>query len=89
MNRRTSNFIYILTHHTTVGILAGLALLFALSLGGCTQRGGKTGVGDIYIWTPVGELLPQTSGPRPDLSTVPGPDNTVHVTDHVIRPKGL
>ena len=84
-----NRLIALLTHHTTVGILTGLALILALSLGGCTQRGGKTGVGGIYIWTPIGEHLPQTAGPKPDLSTVPGPDNTVHVTDRVIRPKGL
>lgn len=65
MNKRTSNFIYLITHHTTVGIVVGLALLFVLLTGGCTAK------------TP------------PDLSTVPGPDNTVHITDHVIRPKGL
>lgn len=65
MNRRTSGIVYILTHHTTVGILAGLALLFVLTLGGCTAK------------TP------------PDLSTVPGPDNTVYVSPTIIRPKGL
>ena len=32
MNKRTSGFIYILTHHTTVGIIVGLVLLYALSL---------------------------------------------------------
>lgn len=33
MNRRTSGIIYILTHHTTVGIIVGLALLYILSSG--------------------------------------------------------
>ncbi len=32
MNKRTSTFIYILTHHTTVGILTGLALLWVLTI---------------------------------------------------------
>lgn len=31
MNRKASNIVYILTHHTTVGIIVGLALLFVLS----------------------------------------------------------
>jgi predicted small secreted protein len=40
MNRRTSNLVYVLTHSTTVGIIAGLALLFVLSLGGCNTVKG-------------------------------------------------
>lgn len=40
MNRRTNNIIYVLTHSTTVGIIAGLALLFVLSLGGCNTVKG-------------------------------------------------
>jgi hypothetical protein len=31
MNRRTSSIVYVLTHHTTVGIIVGLVLLFVLS----------------------------------------------------------
>ena len=40
MNRKTNNIIVVLTHHTTVGIIAGLALLFVLSLGGCNTVKG-------------------------------------------------
>ena len=40
MNRRTNNLVYVLTHSTTVGIIAGLALLFVLSLGGCNTVKG-------------------------------------------------
>ena len=89
MNNANNRILAFLTHHTTVGIIAGLALILALSLGGCTQRAGKSTVGGIYIWTPIGELLPQTEGKKPDLSTVPGPDNTVYISPTIIRPKGL
>ena len=60
-----------------------------LLMGGCTQHGGKSHIGGVYIWTPIGEHLPQNAGPRPDLSSVPGPDNTVYVSPTIIRPKGL
>ncbi len=40
MNKRTSTAVYILTHHTTVGIIVGLALIFVLSLGGCNTVKG-------------------------------------------------
>ncbi len=49
MNRKTSNFIYVLTHHTTVGIIAGLALLYILSLGGCNTIKGAAK--DLYSVT--------------------------------------
>lgn len=49
VNERTQGIIYILTHHTTVGIIAGLALLFVLSLGGCNTVKGLSK--DIYSAT--------------------------------------
>ena len=49
VSERTQGFIYILTHHTTVGIIAGLALLFVLSLGGCNTVKGLSK--DIYSAT--------------------------------------
>ncbi len=49
MNRKTSGLIYVLTHHTTVGIIAGLALIFVLSLGGCNTIKGVAK--DVYSVT--------------------------------------
>lgn len=49
MNRKTSNLVYVLTHHTTVGIIAGLALIFVLSLGGCNTIKGVAK--DVYSVT--------------------------------------
>ncbi len=49
MNRKTSGIVYVLTHSTTVGIIAGLALIFALSLGGCNTIKGAAK--DIYSIT--------------------------------------
>ena len=49
MNRKTSNVIFVLTHHTTVGIIAGLALIFILSLGGCNTIKGAAK--DLYSVT--------------------------------------
>ena len=49
MNRKTSNLVYVLTHPTTVGIIAGLALIFVLSLGGCNTIKGAAK--DIYSIT--------------------------------------
>jgi predicted small secreted protein len=49
MNRKTSNLVYVLTHHVTVGIIAGLTLLFVLSLGGCNTIKGAAK--DIYSIT--------------------------------------
>lgn len=49
MNKRTNTIVYILTHHTTVGIIAGLALIFVLSLGGCNTIKGAAK--DIYSIT--------------------------------------
>ena len=49
MNRKTNNIVAVLTHHTTVGILVGLALIFALSLGGCNTIKGAAK--DIYSIT--------------------------------------
>jgi predicted small secreted protein len=40
MSRNSERFIALLTHHTTVGILVGLALIFVLSLGGCNTVKG-------------------------------------------------
>ena len=47
MNKRTSGLVYILTHHTTVGIIVGLALIIALS--GCNTIKGAAK--DIYSIT--------------------------------------
>lgn len=49
MRRNTSRIIAIATHHTTVGILVGLALLFAMSLGGCNTIKGAAK--DLYSAT--------------------------------------
>ena len=49
MDNRTSCFIAVLTHHTTVGIVVGLALLFVLSLGGCNTIKGAAK--DLYSAT--------------------------------------
>ena len=49
MNKRTSTAVYLLTHHVTVGIIVGLALLFVLSLGGCNTIKGAAK--DIYSIT--------------------------------------
>ncbi len=49
MNNRTSTIVYLLTHHTTVGIIVGLALIFVLSLGGCNTVKGVAK--DIYSIT--------------------------------------
>ena len=49
MNKRTSSIVYVITHHTTVGILVGLALIFALSLGGCNTIKGVAK--DVYSIT--------------------------------------
>ncbi len=49
MNKRTYTAVYILTHHTTVGIIVGLALIFVLSLGGCNTVKGVAK--DIYSIT--------------------------------------
>tara|TARA_B110000444_G_C18777004_1_gene565481 strand:+ start:1023 stop:1244 length:222 start_codon:yes stop_codon:yes gene_type:complete len=48
-NKRMLTFVYIITHHTTVGIIAGLALLYVLSLGGCNTIKGMTK--DVYSAT--------------------------------------
>ncbi len=48
-DKRMLSFVYILTHHTTVGILVGLALLFVLSLGGCNTIKGAAK--DLYSAT--------------------------------------
>jgi len=47
MNKRTSTIVYVLTHHTTVGIIVGLALIFALS--GCNTVKGMAK--DVYSIT--------------------------------------
>ena len=47
MNNRTSTIVYVLTHHTTVGIIVGLALIFALS--GCNTVKGMAK--DVYYIT--------------------------------------
>ncbi len=47
MNKRTSGLVYILTHHTTVGIIVGLALIIALN--GCNTIKGAAK--DIYSIT--------------------------------------
>ena len=47
MNKRTSSIVYVLTHHTTVGIIVGLALIFALS--GCNTVKGMAK--DVYSIT--------------------------------------
>lgn len=49
MNNRTSTIISILTHHTTVGIIVGLALILVLSLGGCNTIKGAAK--DVYSIT--------------------------------------
>jgi predicted small secreted protein len=49
MNNRTSTIVYLLTHHVTVGIIVGLALIFVLSLGGCNTIKGAAK--DIYSIT--------------------------------------
>ena len=49
MNNRTSTIVYLLTHHVTVGIIVGLALIFVLSLGGCNTI--KSAAKDIYSIT--------------------------------------
>ena len=49
MNNRTSTIVYLLTHHVTVGIIVGLALLFVISLGGCNTIKGAAK--DIYSIT--------------------------------------
>jgi len=49
MSKRTETIVSIITHHTTVGILAGLALIFALSLGGCNTIKGVAK--DVYSMT--------------------------------------
>jgi predicted small secreted protein len=48
-DKKFLSFVYVLTHHTTVGILVGLALLFVLSLGGCNTVKGAAK--DIYSAT--------------------------------------
>ena len=48
-DRKFLSFVYILTHHTTVGILTGLALLYVLSLGGCNTIKGAAK--DVYSAT--------------------------------------
>ena len=49
MTKRTITIINVLTHHTTVGIIAGLALLYILSLGGCNTIKGVAK--DVYAAT--------------------------------------
>lgn len=49
MSNRTSSIVAFFTHHTTVGIIVGLALIFALSLGGCNTVKGAAK--DIYSIT--------------------------------------
>ena len=49
MRRNTSRIIAIVTHHTVVGTLVGLALLFAMSLGGCNTVKGAAK--DLYSAT--------------------------------------
>lgn len=49
MNKRTSSIVAFFTHHTTVGIIVGLALIFVLSLGGCNTVKGVAK--DIYSMT--------------------------------------
>ncbi len=43
----------------------------------------------LIVLATVGFLSGCTAKPPPDLSTVPGPDNTVYVSPTIIRPKGL
>jgi predicted small secreted protein len=68
MNRKTNNIIVVLTHHTTIGIIAGLALLLVLSLGGCNTIKGAAK--DIYSITEgiQNEMAEDSSrdGVRPD-----------------------
>jgi predicted small secreted protein len=49
MTRNTSRIIAFVTHHTTVGILTGLALLYVLSLAGCNTVKGAAK--DLYSAT--------------------------------------
>lgn len=48
-DKRTNTLIVFLTHHTTVGIITGLALLYILSLGGCNTIKGVAK--DVYAAT--------------------------------------
>lgn len=49
MNKFERTFVYVITHHVTVGIVAGVALLFVLSLGGCNTVKGMAK--DLYSVT--------------------------------------
>ena len=49
MSPLSQTIVRLLTHHTTVGIIVGLALLFVLTLGGCNTVKGAAK--DIYSAT--------------------------------------